>query len=136
MATETNLAIDVSNELEPPPEVKRKDKKWRTHPRPGSKTKRGPPRPHRRIPEDVLNLRIKKLTERMEKARKQHEDARGILTKYSHERTYRLRESLLNTPADQEPVSLPEFETVQALKDDAATVPSGLKEETLETLAE
>ncbi len=117
-----DLAVDVSTELEPPPEPKRKDKKWRRHPRPGAQTKRGPPRPYRRLPEETLGTRIKKLTERMEKARKQHEDTRLILTKYSHERTYRLREALLNAPPDaaqkgsgDAPQVLPEFEQVQPL---------------------
>lgn len=117
----SDLAIEVSAELEPPPEPKRRDKKWRKHPRPGAQTKRGPPRPYRKIPEETLNLRIKKLTDRMERVRKQHEDARLILTKYSHEKTYRLREALLNTPPDapcskDEPARvLPEFQQVEAL---------------------
>lgn len=117
----SDLAVEVSAELEPPPEPKRRDKKWRKHPRPGAQTKRGPPRPYRRISEETLNLRIKKLTDRMEKVRKQHEDARLILTKYSHEKTYRLREALLNTPPDapgtkdEQSRVLPEFQQVEAL---------------------
>jgi hypothetical protein len=115
----TDLAVDVSTELNPPPEAKKKDKKWRQHPRPGAQTKRGPPRPYRRLPEETLEGRIKKLTDRMEKARKQHEDARLILTKYSHERTYRQREALLNTPPDaskeEQQRVLPEFEQVKPL---------------------
>jgi hypothetical protein len=122
----TDLAIDVSTELDPPPEPKRRDKKWRKHPRPGAQTRRGPPRPYRRLPEETLAVRIKKLTDRMEKARKQHEDSRLILTKYSHERTYRLREALLNTPPDtlvkdESSRLLPEFEQVKPLEE--ASVP-------------
>lgn len=121
MPVTTDLAVDISTEIEPPPEPKRKDKKWRKHPRPGALTKRGPARPYRRLPEETLHLRIKKLTERMTKARKQHEDARVILTKYSHERTYRSREVLLNASQDDAathaPVVLPEFETIQGLEE-------------------
>jgi hypothetical protein len=120
----TDLAIDVSAELDPPPEPKSREKKWRKHPRPGAQTKRGPPRPYRRISEETLNTRIKKLTDRMEKNRKQHEDARVILTKYSHERTYRLREALLNAPPDanggagkeEQAQILPEFQQVPPLQ--------------------
>ena len=46
---------------------------------------------------------------------RQHEDARVLLTKYSHEKTYRLREALASgtseVPQPSEP-PLPEFEPV------------------------
>jgi hypothetical protein len=122
----TDLAVEVSAELEPPPEPKRRDKKWRKHPRPGAQTRRGPPRPYRRLPEETLGVRIKKLTDRMEKTRKQHEDARLILTKYSHERTYRLREALLNAPPDSlqdGQQQVPEFEQMKALVDEVIEAP-------------
>ena len=50
--------VAMSSELPPPTEPKRKDKKWRTHPRKGALTKRGPPRPYKRLPEETLQLRI------------------------------------------------------------------------------
>jgi hypothetical protein len=68
--TEQNL-VAIESELPPPAEPKRKDKKWRPHPREGAQTRRGPPRPYRRVPEDVLSVRIQKLTTRMERAKKQ-----------------------------------------------------------------
>jgi hypothetical protein len=67
--TEHDLAL--ATEMQPPPEPKRRDKKWRTHPRPNSLTRRGPPRPYKRLPEDVLNTRISKLTARLDRAKKQ-----------------------------------------------------------------
>ena len=65
----TDMDLELSSELAPPPEPKRRDKKWRKHPRPGALTKRGPPRPYKRLPEEVLNSRIKKLTSRVETAK-------------------------------------------------------------------
>jgi hypothetical protein len=69
-AAEQNL-VAIEAELPPPTEPKRKDKKWRPHPREGAQTRRGPPRPYRRVAEDVLSTRIQKLTTRMERAKKQ-----------------------------------------------------------------
>jgi hypothetical protein len=63
--------VAMSSELPPPTEPKRKDKKWRTHPRKGALTKRGPPRPYKRLPEETLQLRIQRLTTRLEKAKRQ-----------------------------------------------------------------
>lgn len=63
--------VGLSSELPQPEEPKRVDKKWRTHPRKGALTKRGPPRPYKRLPGDTLDLRIQKLTKRMEKAKRQ-----------------------------------------------------------------
>jgi hypothetical protein len=154
--------VAITAELPPPTEPKRKDKKWRPHPRPGALTRRGPSRPHRRLPEDTLTSRILKLTARMERSKTQvlpptlpdglpdhptssrlgppdisralalarltshpfclgpaqHDDARTLLTKYSHEKTYRLRELLAptNGPSDD----LPEFESVQSTIDPPA----------------
>lgn len=64
-------AVAIASELPPPSEPTRKDKKWRKHPRPGALTKRPPPRPHKRVPDETLRERIKKLTTRMERAKKQ-----------------------------------------------------------------
>lgn len=135
--------IGITAELPPPEEPKRKDKKWRPHPRKGALTKRGPPRPYRRISEEVLATRIQKLTTRMERAKKQvkrspsahtrgfrtqsdapppptptleqHESSRQLLTKYSHEKTYRLRESLQTAEDGTQPnLQLPEFQAVDS----------------------
>jgi hypothetical protein len=65
----TDMDLELSTEVDPPIEPKRKDKKWRKYPRPGALKKRGPPRPYKRIPEEVLNSRIKKLTTRVETAK-------------------------------------------------------------------
>jgi len=88
--TEHDLALAA--ELNPPPQPVRKDKKFRKHPRPSAKTKRGPPRPYRRLEEGVLNNRITKLTARMDKAKAQHEEARALLLRYTHERAYRAQD--------------------------------------------
>lgn len=115
------MTLELSAELEPPPEPKSKAKRGR-RPDGGrggkAKNKRGPARPHRRLAEELLTTRIKKLNDRLERARKQvlpparfipqewhaltwdpeegwqHEDTRRLLTKYLHESTYRLRETL------------------------------------------
>ena len=70
-AEQNQDAVAIASELPPPAEPVRKDKRWRKHPRPGALTKRPPPRPHKRVPTDVLQERVKKLTARMERAKKQ-----------------------------------------------------------------
>jgi len=92
MPTTTEHDLALASELNPPPQPVRKDKKWRKHPRPAAKTKRGPPRPYRRLEEEVLNNRITKLTARMDKAKTQHEETRALLLRYTHERAYRAQE--------------------------------------------
>jgi hypothetical protein len=71
--------VAITSELPPPAEPKRKDKKWRTHPRKGALTKRGPPRPYRRLPEETLLARIQKLTARLERAKTQVGPLRRML---------------------------------------------------------
>ena len=72
MASTTNPdVVGMSSELPPPQEPVRKDKKHRVHPRPGALTKRPPPRPYKKLAQDVLDERIKKLTKRMERAKTQ-----------------------------------------------------------------
>lgn len=66
-----DMMVAISSELPPPEEPKRKDKKWRKHPRKGALTKRPPPRPYKRLEEPKLELRIQKLTARMERAKRQ-----------------------------------------------------------------
>jgi len=103
--TEHDLAL--ASELNPPPQPVKKDKKWRRHPRPAAKTKRGPPRPYRRLEEEVLGNRISKLTARMDKAKTQHEETRVLLLRYTHERAYRAQdppaEAAAEPPAEGPP---------------------------------
>lgn len=91
--------LELASEHNPPPQPVRKDKKWRTHPRPRAQTKRGPPRPYRRVPDETLNTRLTKLTTRLDRARKQHEETRALLIKYTHERAYRTKEALESAAA-------------------------------------
>lgn len=68
----SSIALALTAELEPAPERKRQSKKGSragltTEP----KLKRGPPRPHRRLPDDVLTMRVDRLRKRLERARKQ-----------------------------------------------------------------
>jgi hypothetical protein len=114
----SSITLPLSAELEPPPVPKSKSKKNRANPSSAPKLKRGPPRPHRRLADDVLTTRVERLKKRLERARKQvlvcgmwgglpidkkvlttllfgqHEDTRRLLTKYLHETTHRLRDSL------------------------------------------
>ena len=124
-ATPDELAALSSTELpQPPIEPKRKDKKWRPHPRKGALTRRGPPRPYKRVAEGVLHSRIQKLTARMERAKAQHEAARSLLTKYSHEKTYRLREALAaQEEATRQEPDLPEFPAIHSTIPDAPPPP-------------
>ncbi len=62
--------------------------------RKGALTKRGPPRPHKRLEDDVIASRIQKLTVRMDKAKAQHDEAKAFLLRYTYEQNWRL-ENLL-----------------------------------------
>lgn len=53
------------------------------------KRKRGPPRPHRKLTQLVLDGRISKLNKRIEKARGHLEDAERHIEGYSKEAKYR-----------------------------------------------
>ncbi len=55
--------------------------------------KRGPPRPHRKLAQPVLEGRIGKLQKRIERARGQLEDAERHIEGYSKEAKYRADES-------------------------------------------
>jgi hypothetical protein len=54
--------------------------------------KRGPPRPHRKLPQGVLEGRIEKLRKRIERARGQLEDAERHVVGYDKEAKYREQE--------------------------------------------
>ena len=59
--------------------------------------KRGPPRPHRKLAQEVLEGRIGKLKKRIEKARGQLEDAERHIDGYVKEVSYREGEKKLNS---------------------------------------
>jgi hypothetical protein len=52
--------------------------------------KRGPPRPHKKLPQDVLEGRICKLRKRIERARGQLEDAERHIEGYDKEAKFRV----------------------------------------------
>lgn len=58
--------------------------------------KRGPPRPHRKLAQEVLEGRIGKLKKRIEKARGQLEDAERHIDGYVKEVSYREGEKKSN----------------------------------------
>ena len=58
------------------------------------KKKRGPPRPHRKLEGDVLELRMNKLKKRIDKAKVQLEDATRHIEVYQRESFYRSQPSL------------------------------------------
>lgn len=55
--------------------------------------KRGPPRPHRKLSQDILETRISKLRKRIERARGQLEDAERHIDGYDKEAKYREQEA-------------------------------------------
>ena len=59
----------------------------------GIRRKRGPPRPHRKLSQEVLESRINKLNKRIEKAKGHLEDAERHIDGYSKERKYREAEA-------------------------------------------
>ena len=95
-----DIAASIVSEIEPPPEGKKRKK---NPPMNKMVPKRGPARPYRKIPEDVLSARLKRLTDRIDKIKKQHESVRVLLTKYSHERFYRDKDAIKNAQEDALP---------------------------------
>jgi len=78
-----------------PKEDKAKAPKTKRVPKEGGKTKseprskRGPPRPYRKLSQEILDQRIKKLQKRLERCTAQAEEAGGFLSKYVREQGYR-----------------------------------------------
>jgi hypothetical protein len=99
------IAVAMATEIEPPVQPKSRNKAFP----PGTLRKKGAPRPYRRVSEEVLATRIEKLTERLERAKKQHEAARLMLTKYAHERFYREKDAIQN-PVVELPAGPPPLE--------------------------
>lgn len=85
-AQPTTESEDKAKATPAPKETKRAHK--RSKPSSGSK-KRSPARPHRKLPQDVLDGRIGKLKKRIEKARGQLEDAERHIDAYMKESSYR-----------------------------------------------
>ena len=86
----SELSAAIATEIDPPSEPKPSKRSKRN---PNAK-KRGPARPYRKISDETLTGRIKRLTDRIERAKKQHESARSLITKYSHERLYRDKDAI------------------------------------------
>lgn len=103
----TDVAVAIGTEIDPPVQPKSRNSRLL----PGTLRKKCLPRPYRKITPEVLAERITKLTTRLQKAKKQHETSRVLLTKYSHERFYRDREAIEAAgaaPAGEEgPAALP-----------------------------
>ena len=51
--------------------------------------KRGPARPYRKLPQETLDLRIKKLQKRIERTSAQAEEGKAFLVKYTREHSFR-----------------------------------------------
>ncbi len=111
----SEIAVAMTTAIEPPVQKPRK-----TKPKAGStRPQRGPARPYRSLPEDVLAARTAKLTTRLEKAKKQHDSSRVLLTKYAHERFYREKDAIQNANAvEPAPPGPP------ALSDESTPVPA------------
>jgi hypothetical protein len=55
--------------------------------------KRGPPRPHRKLSNEILSGRIEKLKKRIDRAKGQLEDAERHIDGYNKEASYREKEA-------------------------------------------
>ena len=82
-----SASIALASEIIPPAVEEKR-------PRGKSGKPRAPPRPYKKITSEVLASRIQRLTLRIDKAKKQHEATRLLLTKYAHERFFREREAI------------------------------------------
>lgn len=69
----SQMTEELSAELNAPVETKPKQKRARKDPATGQKPpgKRGPARPYRKIGDELLALRVTKLTSRLERVKKQ-----------------------------------------------------------------
>ena len=103
----STLEVAMATEIDPPvhPKCRSKSKP------PGTLRKTGAPRPYRKITEDVLATRITKLTERLERSKKQHENTRLLLTRYAHERFYREKDAIQSGNAESAPPGVPPLDS-------------------------
>jgi hypothetical protein len=58
--------------------------------------KRGPARPYRKLPQETLESRIKKLQKRIERTSAQAEEGRSFLVKYTREQSFRESEAAVS----------------------------------------
>ena len=101
------LVVDNAPEpeqpAEQPAEAEAKAKKVKRAPKEGGKAKgeprakRGPPRPYRKLSQEILDSRITKLQKRLERCTSQAEEAGNFLSKYVREQGYRHAEK--NAPS-------------------------------------
>ena len=76
-----------ASEIAPKKKVARASGKSKDPPR-----KRGPPRPHKKLDQEILDGRITKLQKRINRARDQLEDAQRHIDGYQKEASYREQE--------------------------------------------
>jgi hypothetical protein len=95
-----DMAIAITAEIDPP---QRKARRNSGKGRPEEQKQRKPARPHRKLPKETLDLRITKLTKRLERFKSQHETTRITLTRYAHERFYREKEAIQNAQSEAPP---------------------------------
>jgi hypothetical protein len=98
-----DVAVAIGTAIDPPVQPKSRNSRLL----PGTLRKKGAPRPYRKIAPEVLVERIAKLTTRLQRAKKQHETARLLLTKYSHESFYREKEAIEGAAVEEGPAPLP-----------------------------
>jgi hypothetical protein len=86
----------MTSQTETTPEQQPAPAKKMKTPRPASEgkranppKKRGPPRPHRKLPQEILEGRIEKLKKRIERASGQLDDAKRHVEGYEKEYKYR-----------------------------------------------
>ena len=101
----TDIAVALATAIEPPAPKRSKGKR-----KPATALRRGPARPYKKLAQELLQTRIKRLSERLDRVRRQHESTRLQLTKYAHEEFYRERDAIQSaqqeTPAPAEPPPL------------------------------
>jgi hypothetical protein len=84
-----NEKIDTQTKSKKKDKPKSKSNKSPTQPR----IKRGPARPHRRLAVDVIDSRITKLQNRLDRAKAQIDDAGRHVEGYLRERDFRAKEA-------------------------------------------
>lgn len=69
----SQMTAELTAELNAPPEPKSRQKRAKKDPATGQRVvgKRGPARPYRKLPDELLTLRVTKLTSRLERVKKQ-----------------------------------------------------------------
>jgi hypothetical protein len=92
----TDMVVAMATAIEPPAPVKSRNKR-----KPAAILRRGPPRPYKKLAAELLETRIKRLTDRLERVKRQHESARLQLTKYAHEQFYRERDAIQNARQEE-----------------------------------